>query len=236
MARPTVQGIYVSWTFMKNLIDSNDLMVHYTETSKKYYIQVYNGSTLYKTTLIKDGVVVGGSDWDEQQNTSDRTDFENNYKSNANGLEKTPIRIEADTEINANIQSQTLANTLRYDKFISNQSISTSSLTEVYSYTGSGSFYGAYIELTYGEMELTITIDGVKIMDTMTLADLPSGGPGESGGSLGSSCFIKKQTDTQINIEPPMAIKFESSVKIELKSIKNNKKLSFGYIVLTKES
>ena len=121
MARPTVQGIYVSWQFMKSLIDTNNLMVHYTETSKKYYIQVYNGSTLYKTTIIKDGITVGGSDWDEQQNTSDRTDFLANYAPNANGLEKTAIRIESDQELNVNIQSQVLTNKLRYSLMTTNQ-------------------------------------------------------------------------------------------------------------------
>jgi len=236
MPRPTVQGIYVSWSFMKSLIDANNLVVHYTENAKKYFIQIYNGSTLYKTTLVKDGVAVGGSDWDETQNTADRTDFLTNYAPYANALEKTPIRIELDEEINVNVKSQALANTLRYNKFTTNQSISTSSLTTIYSYSGSGTWYGTYFELTDGEMELTITIDDVVIMDSMPLADLPEGGPGNSGGSLGASAFIKKQTDTKINIEPPMAIKYESSVKFELKASKNNKKMAFGYAVLTKES
>jgi len=236
MARPTVTGIYTSWAFIKGLVDSNDLMVHYTEDDKKYNIQVYNGSTLYKTQIIKEGIVIGGDGWNETQNAADRTDFLTNYAPDANGLERSAIRIESDTELNVNVQSQVLANTLRYDKFTTNQSISTSSETTVYTYSGSGAFYGAYLELTDGEMELTITIDGTVIMDSMPLADLPTGGPGSSGGTLGASAFIKKQTDTQINVEPPMAIKYASSLKVELKSAKSGKKLSFGYLVLTKET
>lgn len=239
MSRPTVTGIYVPWIFIKTLVNANNLIVHYTEDDKKYHIQIYNGSTLYKTTIIKDGVDVGGSEWDPVQNALDRTDFLDNYKPDANGLEKTAIRIENDQELNVNVQSATVSKKLRYAQMTANQSLTKDVYTTVYEYTGSGNFFGCYFSAADSDMEVKITVDGEVIVSDLNISNLPIAGSGNSGNGVAGSIFIWRAEGDEINFQPPNAIAYTASVKVELKAHHNSsskRKMTFGYTVLTKET
>lgn len=232
MANSTIPGSHVTWTFIKSLVDSYGLNLQFTENSKRYDIRVTNGYHMYKTSIFKSGITVAGSDWNQTQNDADRVDFETNYKDDANGLEKTAIRIESEEELNVNVQQEAGSNKkLRYDT-VSNISISTSSFTTIYSYSGSGHVYGAYFNYTNKEMYITVTIDGEDVVDELFISDLPKG----QGANENFTPFISRISDTELAIQLPEKLKYDSSVVIKTKAEKNNKKLAFGYVVLSKVS
>lgn len=61
----------VSWSEIKAAIDSQDMRVKYIDTGVRYLIQAFDGEFILKTTILK-------------SSSEDQTDFETNYKSNAN--------------------------------------------------------------------------------------------------------------------------------------------------------
>lgn len=63
----------VSWSELKTAIDSQDMRVKYIDTGKRYLIQAFDGDFVLETNLLKSA-----------SPSDDQTDFENNYKANAN--------------------------------------------------------------------------------------------------------------------------------------------------------
>jgi hypothetical protein len=235
--QPTLSGIFIDWTTLKAIINANSLMIQYAEDSKKYNIWTFNGPSLLRTTIYKAGISVGGLD--QQQNDTDRSDFETNYKADANGLDRTAIRIEDDVDVDVNVDAVNSGNILNnkfcYCTFTENQSISNSSFTTIYTYSGTGIIYGAFLELNWEDMDIELIVDGEKVMDGMKTVNLPVCGSGNSGyGPLAPFCGRLSSKD--IVIQPPAGIRYTSSVTIKLKSSSNGKKLISGYIALSKES
>jgi hypothetical protein len=234
--QPSVSGVFTTWEILKALIDNNGVMCHYVEDTKKYNIWVFNGPSLVRTSLYKAGVSVAGIN--QTQNDLDLVDFETYYKANANGLERQAIRIESDEQINVNVQSQTLTNKLRYAQMTANQALTKDAYTTIYTYSGSGQFYGFYGNILDSSTEIKVTIDGEDIITDFSIDDIPVGGPGNSGSGGFGTPFLKRSATDQVAVEPPMAVKYNSSITIQLKAhatSSNQRKLVSGYAVLTKE-
>jgi len=71
-----------TWTQLKALADSKAVIMQYVEDSAKYDIWITENTSTYKTRIWIDTSGVVGLD--VTQNNTDKTDFENNYKANAN--------------------------------------------------------------------------------------------------------------------------------------------------------
>jgi hypothetical protein len=190
-----------------------------------------------RTTIYKAGVSVGGLN--QSQNDTDRSNFETNYKPNANGLDRTAIRIEDDVDVDVNIDAVStgglLSKKFRYDSLTGNQSIANGSYTTVYTYSGTGAVYGVFLENNTDDLEIEFIIDGDKVIDGIGLVDIPVCGSGNSGhGPLPS--FIGRVSTKELVIQPPSGIKYSTSVTIKLKASAGGKKLVSGYVSLTKET
>lgn len=228
----------VDWTFIKSLVDANNMKLHYIENDVEYLVFTINGQIVYETALFKAGtdVVVA----DVTQNAADLTDFENNYKADANAYERLSItaNFEDDINLDVNVKSQVLSKDIRYDQMTANQALTLDTYVTIYEYAGTGQFYGFYSGLADSDVDLRVTIDGTEIIDDFLLSNLPIAGPGGSGGGPFSSIFLQRSEGSEFNMQPPMAIKYGSSIKIELNahaSSESQRKMVFGYVVLTKE-
>jgi hypothetical protein len=233
--RSTVQAVYKDWAFIKALVDAG-LMLQYTEDPKKYVVWVENNATRFKTELMKAGVSVGGDQWNQTQNDADRADFLNNYAADANGLASPFLPNQA---IEVTVQSQSLSNKLRYAPMTANQSLTKDAYTTVYEYTGSGQFFGLFFVIGDSTSEVQITVDGEKIIQDFPAEDISIGGPGNSGAGAFGSIFLQRSESDEIALQLPIGMKFESSIKLELKAHSNSgsqRKMVSGYAVLTKET
>jgi len=235
--QPTVSGVFVEWTVLKTIVLANSLGMQYSVDSKKYNIWAFNGPSLIRTSIYLDGIAVGGMD--QNQNDTDRTDFETNFKADCNGLDRMAIRIEDDVDIDVNVDAVNSGNLLnkmfRYAAVTANQSISNSSFTTVYTYSGTGVVYGIFLELNWDDMDIELIIDGEKVIDGLSLVDIPICGSGNSGhGPLAP--FIGRLSSKELAIQPPEGIKYATSVVVKLQASNNGKKLVSGYAALTKET
>lgn len=73
---------YYSWSDLKNLSNIKHIPLQYCETPTKYEIFIIEEGQKYFTEIFKITSTVKGID--EEQNISDREDFEDNYKNLAN--------------------------------------------------------------------------------------------------------------------------------------------------------
>lgn len=225
-------NIETNWTFIKNLVDNAGTKLHYTENDSEYRIFTFNGQILYETYLFKDsGSIILE---DATQNDSDLNDFETNYKAGANTLDKVKVQAEFESNQEIYISGQAISNTLRVAQMTTNQDIANGSYTTVYSYSGSGSFFGLFIETSDSDMFLELSIDGVKIIDGLNIGGIPVVGPGNSGNGPELSTGFWRSATTQVNYKPPLGVKYSSSITIKLKATTPGKKLSNGYISLSK--
>ena len=76
------EKIYITWTELKTIIDSKKLSIQYKEEEYKYIIFSIDEIITYVTEIWKDDTKVDGID--TTQNALDKTDFETNYKDDAN--------------------------------------------------------------------------------------------------------------------------------------------------------
>ena len=91
-----------TWTELKNLSSSKSLFIQYQEDVMQYYVFAIENKIVHWTEIWKEGVTLP-SGIDESTNTSNRTDFETNYKSIANQsvLDKVALYDSEGTEINS---------------------------------------------------------------------------------------------------------------------------------------
>lgn len=225
-------NIESTWTSIKNLVQSVGTQLHYIENDTEYRIFTFNGQILYETSLVKDsGSVILK---DPTQNDTDLADFENNFKSSANQLDRVKISATIEPNQEITIQNQTLTNKFRVVQCTPNQSISNGSYTTVYLYNGSGSLFGIFLELDSPEILLKVTVDSEIILDGVQISNIPVVGPGNSGSGAELSTGLWRSSLTELNFKPPLGLKYESTIKIELRGTKDNQKLVHGYISLTK--
>lgn len=189
----------LSYTALKQFALDKNLTINQQKTASGYHLWVKYGRVIYVTDIISDII--------------NETDFEENYKDNI------PVTPVPDTGFVSNAK-------LRYEQITENQTIANGSYTIVYTYTGSGVIYGAYLQFNNKEMEIKITIDSEDIMVDFAVENLPK--------EEGITPFIWRPDDKEVSIKFPNPIQYLTEVKISLKSSKNNKKLDSGYIVLSK--
>lgn len=225
----TITGLYTTWSYIKSLVNSYNLMLHYLEDSKKYVVYVTNGSKIYKTDLYKSGVDVGGDGFDQAQNDSDRNDFLSNYQPNANGQEQVRVKAEFETNQQVNVENKGLTKKLRYEMLTASQNLSTNSFTSLYNYSGSGKFFGFELQFNHHEIEIKLIIDGEEVIGGVNIDDI-------SKNVVMQPMLLIRSENKELKISIPEGIKYDSSIEIQAQSINNNKKLSLGYVILTKES
>jgi len=230
--------IYTTWLFIKSLVDSKGTNIHFIETDAYFDVRTQNGQMVYETRLYKLGYEPEGLD--VGQNTSDLTEFEANYKPDGNPLEKPVVKAEIDSNVKVDVTSfNVVSNKLRYAQMVANQSLTKDTYTTIYEYNGSGNFFGCYLNVADSDMEIKITVDGEDIVTDFTISDIPIAGPGSSGNGISGSIFIWRAEGDEINFQPPSAIVYATSIKVELKAHHNSsskRKMTFGYVVLTKEN
>jgi hypothetical protein len=74
-----------NWTYYKSIIISKNISVQYLEESSVYSIFSFDGQLVYSCIIYKGDVPYGVSlTYSQAQNDADKSDFENNYKNNAN--------------------------------------------------------------------------------------------------------------------------------------------------------
>lgn len=238
MASGTLISTNASWSFIKALVDGGTKL-HYTEDGQKYELRTVNGPLVYETELYKPNHSV--QNVQEPQNTNDLNEFENNYKAAANAIEKTLVEasFESDTELSVNVQSATVSKKLRYAQMAQNQSLTQDVYTTIYEYTGTGNFFGCHFNVADSDTEVKITVDGEVLISDFNISNIPIAGPGSSGNGTSGSIFIWRAEGDEVNFQPPSAIVYETSVKVELKAhhvSAPQRKMTFGYTVLTKET
>lgn len=211
----------ITWTQFKSLIDNQQIQWQFLSSEDTYELTGYQGPESYLCRIPRNIGV-----------TTELTEFENSYKDNVTEKLTNPSNIESDVSVN--IQSSTISKKLRYDQMTQNQSLTQDVYTEVYSYSGTGSFFGCYLSVAKDDVEIKVTIDNEVIVSDLNVSNLPISG---NGGV--SSVYIWRASASDINFSPPDAMEFSSSVKIELKAHHSSavqRKMTFGYVVLTKES
>lgn len=224
-------NISSNWTFIKALVDAGTKL-HYTEDAVQYRLMTFNGQILYETHLFKDSSSVILED--ATQNDLDLTDFEDNYKPTANPIEKVSVEatLVSGSEINIKGGSPCTSTKLRYDQMTRNQTVANGSYTEVYNYSGTGKVSAIYLKFSFKTMQIKVTVDGEDIFADLDIEDLPKG----NGANENTTPFIWRSALNEVVVQFPHSISYDTSVSIYAKGSMNDKKLSWGYVVLTKET
>ena len=76
--------LYDTWTNIKNIVSVNELKIQYLESMNLYKVWVVYEQNIYIIELWKNTDNIDGIDI--EQNNLDLTDFENNYKEQADGI------------------------------------------------------------------------------------------------------------------------------------------------------
>ena len=81
---------FLEWSNFKSFVTSKELKINYVEDSFKYEIYSYDGPDTLFTEIFKsvDHLIAYPDTWD-----TDKTDFENNFKANANAKEVNEVKI-----------------------------------------------------------------------------------------------------------------------------------------------
>jgi len=74
--------IHKSWTDLKTLANIKDFPIQYDETTNCYFVFILENGTMYFSEIWKNTNAIEGID--VTQNNTDKTDFEDNYKTDAN--------------------------------------------------------------------------------------------------------------------------------------------------------
>lgn len=163
-----------TWTVLKTTLASKGLvsLLQYLDDGTTYTIYAIEDLTLAHTTTIFKGVVPDGitsNGYSQAQNDSDKSDFETNYKPNANG----PITPQA-THIPGYVgTSSTTAIPIRATVYTepttgAQRSLSSSSASDASAGTGARTVLITYYDSTLTNLKTeTVTLNGVTPVNTV---------------------------------------------------------------------
>lgn len=77
-------NINLSWSAFKDIVDSKRLFMHYIDESDHYYVHAIDGSMSYTSIIVKDAASQHIAGLDATAEQANQTDFETNYKADAN--------------------------------------------------------------------------------------------------------------------------------------------------------
>jgi len=177
---------FYAWTAWKNVNISKGGIVQYDDDGLKYTIYFYNGPeanicTIWKGT-VPDGIISGG--YSQAQNDSDKSDFENNYQSTANGS-LSPQAVYIPGYVSTSDPSIVACRATLYNEQSTGaqRSISSSSANDASAGTGARTVLITYYDSTLTNLETeTVTLNGTTPVDTIA-TDI---------------CFIEKMTVVQV--------------------------------------
>jgi len=138
-------------------------------------------------------------------------------------------RVKVDAKVT--VDQTTISGTkVNIEQLTKNQSLSTSSYTTIYTYSGTGSSCGFFLRFNNSDISIKWTIDGHDLIDEYAIADMPE--------SENAPIIFRQgngsNTCVYVQLESPVA--YGTSISILAKANHNNRKLVNGHITLCKES
>lgn len=239
------------WQIIKNMLNEKaHLELQWIDMTSHYIVAVYDGPFKALTKIKKTSPA-----------NADQTDFETNYKSGKNQRIATAVikdettgdkagvtstnRLKVDALVNQQADGApgcaVISKKLRIERDGSDITLNTSTYTSIYSYSGSGKFFGAALDFNSNKIQIKLTIDASDVifdLDFQTIEDMGRFGGGDDKGSSRDLCkFFRIGASDRIEFCPPCALEYTSEVKIEAKATSgSSRKLTDKFVFLTKET
>lgn len=216
------------WTYFKNMAVAKYLPIQYEETDDTYELFAIDGSILYKCLIYKGSVPEAiTSEYTQEQNDLDKTDWEENHKPIANSPVNPRDPETGATSVNV---EPVPGFELRYETQ-GNTSLpkSSQSAATVYQISEESIFYQIVFQLDSDNIYMQVEIDGQNIFsgnDGIKFEDLEDLSLGTTGGgyySQGSAGlehpFGLYQYDSNKWLwKPPIPLHIDSDMKIKMKA------------------
>lgn len=229
----------LKWSEIKQFVDNRSVPLQFIELDEIYRLAAADGPFIVSASIKKTSPA-----------NSDQTDFETNYKSSANGkVDKSEYdsltgRLKTDGIFTASPSSNAavpvISKKFRVDDSDEQISLDNNSFTTIYSYSGSGKFYGAAFNFDSNYIKWKLTIDGEKIFD-LSIKDIENmarfGGSSNKSGGRKLCNFFEIGTSDRVEFSPPYPFNYDTEVKFEAYGINSsNRDMDESFVFLTKET
>lgn len=211
------------WTALKSVASSRRLPIQFDEDEDSYEIFLIDNPVVWLSRVYK-GAVPGAlqSTYSQAQNDADLSDFENNYKANANK----PLnpRSESGTVVVTSEDGGTV--NPRIEHWLEDEeSVEEGVWETLWVKAGPGIFWNAVFQLNSDDFEFRVIVDGVELF-TVSLSEIKNDYDLKDADEV--VWDVHQYKPNKWKYSPSTPIRFSTEVRFEFSSEKNTKKVVRG--------